>query len=134
MDMNLINKVTKDQVKLDMPEIRTGDTVKVYVKVREGQKERIQLFEGLVMKTQGRGVQRTVTVRKISYGIGVERAFPINSATIDKIEVVKHAKVRQSRIYYMRNLRGKSARLKEIRVNKTKTPTIRKSAARKAAK
>ncbi len=118
MDMNLINKVTKDQIKTDLPEIKTGDTVKVYVKVREGQKERIQLFEGLVIKTQGRGVQRTVTVRKISYGIGVERAFPLNSATIDNIEVVKHAKVRQSRIYYMRNLRGKSARLKEIRVKK----------------
>ncbi len=130
MDMNLVNKVTQDQIKQDLPEITTGDTVKIFVKVREGQKERIQLFEGLVIKTQGRGVQRTVTVRKISYGIGVERAFPINSASIANIEVVKHAKVRQSRIYYMRNLRGKSARLKEIRVTK---PTSKRRTNKKVA-
>ncbi len=118
MDMNLVNKVTQHQMKQDLPEVNTGDTVKVYVRVREGQKERIQLFEGLVIKTQGRSSRLAITVRKISYGIGVERSFPVHSPVISKIEIVKHAKVRQSRIYYMRELRGKSARLKEIRVTK----------------
>ncbi|MCX5784657.1 MAG: 50S ribosomal protein L19 [Elusimicrobia bacterium] len=92
---------------------RTGDTVKVHTKVVEGESERIQVFDGVVISRRGSGIAETITVRKISYGVGVERIFPINSPRIDKIEVVKAGKVRRSKIYYLRELAGKSARLEE---------------------
>ena len=112
INQDLIKKVTEKQFKTNVPEFRTGDTIKVHVKIKEGNKERIQMFEGFVLKTAGTGNSKTVTVRKESYGIGVERTFPINSPVVADIEVVKRAKVRQSRIYYMRDRKGKSARLK----------------------
>ena len=94
---------------------RPGDTLKVHVKVIEGTRERIQLFEGVVIKRQGGGISETFTVRKISYGVGVERTFPLHSPKIDKIEVARRGKVRRAKLYYLRDLRGKAARIKEIR-------------------
>ena len=112
INQDLIKKVTEKQFKTDLPEYRTGDTVRVHVKIKEGDKERIQIFEGFVLKSTGTGNSKTITVRKESYGIGVERTFPVNSPIVAKIELVKTAKVRQSRIFYMRDRKGKSARLK----------------------
>ncbi|MDO3410722.1 50S ribosomal protein L19 [Saccharibacillus sp. CPCC 101409] len=113
--MNLIQALTEEQLRKDIPSFRPGDTLKVHVKVIEGTRERIQLFEGVVIKRKGGGIAETFTVRKISYGVGVERTFPINSPKIDKIEVVRHGKVRRAKLYYLRELRGKAARIKEIR-------------------
>ncbi|OWR27059.1 50S ribosomal protein L19 [Saccharibacillus sp. O23] len=113
--MNLIQALTQEQLRTDIPSFRPGDTLKVHVKVIEGSRERVQLFEGVVIKRQGGGIAETFTVRKISYGVGVERTFPINSPKIDKIEVVRHGKVRRAKLYYLRDLRGKAARIKEIR-------------------
>ncbi|NGZ75528.1 50S ribosomal protein L19 [Saccharibacillus alkalitolerans] len=113
--MNLIQALTQEQLRKDIPSFRPGDTLKVHVKVIEGSRERIQLFEGVVIKRKGGGIAETFTVRKISYGVGVERTFPINSPKIDKIEVVRHGKVRRAKLYYLRELRGKAARIKEIR-------------------
>ena len=111
----LIEEVTKDQLKTDIPAFRAGDTVRVHVKVVEGKRERIQLFEGVVIKRRGAGISDTFTVRKISYGVGVERTFPVHTPRIAKLEVVRRGKVRRAKLYYMRNLRGKAARIKEIR-------------------
>ncbi|WP_163579817.1 50S ribosomal protein L19 [Gracilibacillus saliphilus] len=111
----LIEEITKDQLKTDLPEFRAGDTVKVHVKVVEGNRERIQVFEGVVIKRQNGGISETFTVRKISYGVGVERTFPVHSPRIAKIEVSRRGKVRRAKLYYLRNLRGKAARIKEIR-------------------
>lgn len=113
--MDIIREITKDQLKNDVPAFRPGDTVKVHVKVREGQRERIQVFEGIVIRRNGGGVSETFTVRKISYGVGVERTFPLHSPNIDKIEVVRHGKVRRAKLYYLRKLTGKAARIKEVR-------------------
>ncbi|PWU68889.1 MULTISPECIES: 50S ribosomal protein L19 [Gracilibacillus] len=111
----LIEEITKDQLRTDLPEFRAGDTVKVHVKVVEGNRERIQVFEGVVIKRQNGGISETFTVRKISYGVGVERTFPVHSPRIAKIEVSRRGKVRRAKLYYLRNLRGKAARIKEIR-------------------
>lgn len=111
----LIEEITKEQLRTDHPEFRPGDTVKVHVKVVEGNRERIQVFEGVVIKRQNGGISETFTVRKISYGVGVERTFPVHSPRIDKIEVSRRGKVRRAKLYYLRNLRGKAARIKEIR-------------------
>ncbi|MDQ1913265.1 50S ribosomal protein L19 [Paenibacillus sp. GD4] len=113
--MNLIQEITKEQLRQDIPSFRPGDTLKVHVKVIEGSRERIQLFEGVVIKRRGGGISETFTVRKISYGVGVERTFPINSPKIDKIEVARRGKVRRAKLYYLRGLRGKAARIQEIR-------------------
>ncbi|WP_284638996.1 50S ribosomal protein L19 [Paenibacillus silviterrae] len=113
--MNLIQEITKEQLRQDIPSFRPGDTLKVHVKVIEGTRERIQLFEGVVIKRRGGGISETFTVRKISYGVGVERTFPINSPKIDKIEVARRGKVRRAKLYYLRGLRGKAARIQEIR-------------------
>lgn len=110
-----IAEITKEQLKTDLPEFRPGDTVKVHVKVIEGSRERIQVFEGIVIKRRGSGISETFTVRKISYGVGVERTFPVHSPKIAKLEVVRRGKVRRAKLYYLRNLRGKAARIKEIR-------------------
>jgi len=108
--MDLIKLLEQEQMKKDFPEFRPGDSVKVHVKVVEGGRERIQIFEGVVIKRRGGGMRETFTVRRISYGVGVERTFPIHSPRIDRIEVVRRGKVRRARLFY---LRGKAARIKE---------------------
>ena len=110
----LINEITAQYLK-ERPSFRPGDTVKVFVKIIEGDTHRIQVFEGLVIKRQGSGVSETFTVRKISYGIGVERTFPVHTPNIDHIEVVRKGKVRRAKLHYIRNLSAKAARLKERR-------------------
>jgi len=111
--VDLITAVEQEQLKKDIPDFRPGDTVKVYTKVVEGGRERIQVFEGLVIARKGGGLRETFTVRKISYGVGVERVFMLHSPRIDRIEVVKKGRVRRAKLYYMRNLKGKAARIKE---------------------
>ncbi|CDQ40136.1 MULTISPECIES: 50S ribosomal protein L19 [Virgibacillus] len=111
----IIENITKDQLRTDHPDFRPGDTVKVHVKVVEGSRERIQVFEGVVIKRQNGGISETFTVRKLSYGVGVERTFPMHSPRIDKIEVSRRGIVRRAKLYYLRNLRGKAARIKERR-------------------
>jgi large subunit ribosomal protein L19 len=113
--MDIIREVTKDQLRSDIPDFRPGDTVRVHVKVREGQRERIQVFEGIVIRRRGSGISETYTVRKISYGVGVERTFPLHSPKVEKIEVVRRGKVRRAKLYYLRGLSGKAARIKEVR-------------------
>ncbi|GAK38536.1 50S ribosomal protein L19 [Paenibacillus urinalis] len=113
--MNIVQAITQEQLRKDLPNFRPGDTVKVHVKVIEGTRERIQLFEGVVIKRRGGGISETFTVRKISYGVGVERTFPLHSPKIDKLEVARRGKVRRAKLYYLRELRGKAARIKEIR-------------------
>lgn len=105
--------VEKDNIKSDIPDFQIGDTIKVHVVIREGEKERIQIFRGDVIARKGSSVEETFTVRKISFGIGVERIFPLHSKMIRTIEVIRHGKVRRAKLYYLRNLRGKAARLKE---------------------
>ncbi|GAB1155543.1 MULTISPECIES: 50S ribosomal protein L19 [Paenibacillus] len=113
--MNIVQAITQEQLRKDIPSFRPGDTLKVHVKVIEGTRERIQLFEGVVIKRRGGGISETFTVRKISYGVGVERTFPLHSPKIDKIDVARRGKVRRAKLYYLRELRGKAARIKEIR-------------------
>jgi large subunit ribosomal protein L19 len=115
MNLNLVNEITKTQLRTDIPEFRPGCTVRVDVRIKEGDKSRIQAFEGLVIVKQGSGIGETFTVRKISSGVGVERTFPIHSPIIDKITVVRKGKVRRSKLFYLRGLSGKAARIKEIR-------------------
>ncbi|RKJ31159.1 50S ribosomal protein L19 [Butyricicoccus sp. 1XD8-22] len=112
---NIIAEITKEQLRSDLPTFRPGDTVRVHVKVIEGTRERIQVFEGVVIKRRGGGISETFTVRKISYGVGVERTFPVHTPKIAKLEVIRRGKVRRAKLYYLRNLRGKAARIKEIR-------------------
>ncbi len=114
MNTNIVNEVTARQLKKDVPAFSSGDTVKVYVRIIENNKERIQVFQGVVMQRRGSGVSETFTVRKISSGVGVERTFPVNSPVISKIELVKRGKVRRSRITYLRKRSGKAARIKEV--------------------
>ena len=111
--MNYIDKFEQEQMKTEVPEIRIGDKVKVSTKIVEGDKQRIQLFEGIVIGRHKGNNRETITVRKVSYGVGVERVFPVHSPNIEKIEVVSHSKVRRDKLYYLRNLQGKAARLKE---------------------
>ncbi len=111
--MKSIELFEKDYLKESVPQIQIGDTVKVHHKIVEGAKERIQVFQGVVIGMKGAGINTTLTVRKISFSIGVEKIYPIHSPRIDKIEVVRHSKVRRAKLYYLRDLSGKSARLKE---------------------
>ena len=111
----LINELTKSQLKTDVPDFRPGDTVRVHVRVVEGTRERIQMFEGVVIKRKGTGISATYTVRKISSGVGVERTFPVHTPRVAEIEVVRHGAVRRAKLYYLRNLHGKAARIKEAR-------------------
>jgi large subunit ribosomal protein L19 len=111
----IIREITKEHLKSDLPAFRPGDTVRVHLKVVEGQRERIQIFEGVTIKRRGSGVSETFTVRKISYGVGVERTLPLHSPKIDKIEVIRYGKVRRAKLYYLRDRVGKAARIKEIR-------------------
>src|SRR5699024_2599226 len=109
----LIEAVTKDQLRTDIPTFRAGDTLRVHVRIVEGNRERIQVFEGVVIKRRGGGISETFTVRKLSYGVGVERTFPVHTPKIEKIEVKRRGKVRRAKLYYLRSLRGKAARIKE---------------------
>ena len=110
--MNTIDALTQDYMKTDVPEIRVGDTVKVHIKIKEGSRERIQIFEGFVLKKQNGGIAENFTVRRIASGVGVEKTFPVHSPKTDKIEVVKHGFVRRAKLNYMRERTGKSARIK----------------------
>ncbi len=112
---NILDVLEQEQMKSDVPALRPGDTVAVHVKVVEGTRERIQVFEGLVIKIKGGGIRETFTVRRVAYGVGVERTFPVHSPRIDKIVVKRHGKVRRAKLYYLRNLTGKAARIKEVR-------------------
>ncbi len=114
--MNIIENLEKEQMRLDIPDFKSGDTVKVHARIKEGDKERIQVFQGVVIRKRKGKTGATFTVRKVSYGIGVERIFPLHSPAIDRIEIVTRGKVRQGRLYYLRNLRGKAARIKEKRI------------------
>lgn len=113
MNMNLVNEITASQLRSDLPEFKSGDTVRVHVKITEGEKTRIQMYEGLVISIRGGGVSSTFIVRKMSGAIGVERTFLFNSPIIAKIEVLKKGKVRRNKIFYIRKLSGKAARIKE---------------------
>ncbi|MBP8625524.1 MAG: 50S ribosomal protein L19 [Syntrophorhabdaceae bacterium] len=110
-----IDLIEKEHMRLDLPEVDVGNNVKVFTKIFEGDKERIQMFEGVVIKKRGGNTRATFTVRKISYGIGIEKTFPVHSPLIEKIEVTSKSKVRRARLYYLRNLKGKAAKLKEKR-------------------
>lgn len=111
----LIQDITKEQLRSDIPDFRSGDTVRVHAKVVEGSRERIQLFEGVVIKRHGSGISATYTVRKMSNGVGVERTFPLNTPRVEQIEVIRHGRVRRSKLYYLRTRTGKAARIKERR-------------------
>ena len=111
--MDLMKALRDSQVKADRPEIAIGDYVKVHVKVKEGSRERIQVFEGTVIAKKHGGVEETFTVRRVSYGVGVEKIFPVNSPIIDKVEPVRHGKVRRAKLYYLRSRVGKAAKVKE---------------------
>jgi ribosomal protein L19 len=113
--VNIIDVLEKEQLRSDIPEFRAGDTVKVHVKVVEGSRERIQVFEGLVINRQGGSVRETFTVRRIASGVGVERVFPLHSPRLAKIEVTRRGIVRRAKLYYLRNLTGKAARIREKR-------------------
>ncbi|MBE7037709.1 MAG: 50S ribosomal protein L19 [Ruminococcaceae bacterium] len=111
--MDILNSLTQDQIRTDLPQLNVGDTVKVHVKVTEGNRERIQVFEGTIICKKHGGISETFTVRRISYGVGVERTFPVNSPKIAKIEVVRSGKVRRAKLYYIRERVGKAAKVKE---------------------
>ena len=113
--MNIIEVLEREQLNANIPSFKPGDTVRVHVKVIEGSRERIQVFEGLVIKRQGGSSRETFTVRRVSYGVGVERTFPVHSPRIEKIEVMRRGIVRRAKLYYLRNLTGKAARIKEKR-------------------
>jgi large subunit ribosomal protein L19 len=115
--MRAIEQLEKEQMRMDIPEFRAGDTVKVHVKIKEGEKERIQVFEGIVIRKRQGASRASFTVRKVSYGVGVERIFPTHSPAIDHIEVMQKGKVRRAKLYYLRGLKGKAARIKEQRTN-----------------
>ena len=114
--MDIIETLEKEQMRLDVPDFKPGDTIKVHARIKEGEKERIQVFQGVVIRKRKGNTGATFTVRKVSYGIGVERIFPIHSPSIDKVEIVSRGRVRRGRLYYLRQLRGKAARIKEKRM------------------
>lgn len=113
--MNIIDQIEKEQLRNDIAPFNIGDTVRVSVKVKEGDKERIQAYEGVVIAKKGSSIRETFTVRRVSFGIGVERTFPLHSPKIDKVVVIRKGKVRRAKIYYIRNLSGKAAKVKEVR-------------------
>ena len=115
--METVKQMEREMMRLDLPSFFPGDTVKVHVKIKEGEKERIQAFQGVVISKRKGLANATFTVRKVSYGIGVERIFPLHSPVIDRIEVLTHGRVRRSKVYYLRKLKGKAARLKEKKVS-----------------
>lgn len=118
--MNKTDLIEKPFLRTDIPEFRPGDTVKVHVRVVEGSRERVQVFQGVVIRRQNGGIRETFTVRKISFGVGVERTFPVHSPSIAKLEIVQRGRVRRAKLYYLRDLRGKKARIKERRIDDVK--------------
>lgn len=116
----LIDEITQEQLRSDIPDFRPGDTVRVHAKVVEGDRERIQLFDGVVIQRRGAGISETYTVRKMSSGVGVERTFPVHTPRVAKIEVLRQGKVRRAKLFYLRDLHGKAARIPERRRNKQK--------------
>ena len=115
--MNILDRIDLEQMRFDMPDFRPGDTVKVHIRIIEGNKERVQVFQGVVLKRKRGAMNATFTVRKISHGVGVEKTFALHSPRIDKVEVVTLGRVRRSRLYYLRELRGKAARIRERGIN-----------------
>ncbi|MGL4382525.1 MAG: 50S ribosomal protein L19 [Bacilli bacterium] len=115
MNLGIVKEITNKQLKKDLPIVTSGDSVKIHVKIVEGARERIQIFEGVVIKVQGGGISQTYTVRKISNGVGIERTFPMHSPRVEKIEVLRHGKVRRNKLFYLRDRQGKAARIKERR-------------------
>ena len=113
--MNLIDTIEAGELKKEASEVRIGDTVRAHIRIIDGEKERVQVFEGIVIRLHGGGVRETMTLRKVSFGVGVERILPLYSPRLEKVEIVKRAKVRQAKLYFLRELRGKAARLKELR-------------------
>lgn len=111
--MDLVKVLAEQQIKTDLPELKIGDTVKVHAKIKEGNRERIQVFEGTIIAMKHTGINKTVTVRRISYGVGVEKTFPVHSPNIAKFEVIRHGKVRRAKLYYLRGRVGKAAKVKE---------------------
>ena len=114
--MNIMEKIEAESMRYDMPDFRAGDTVKVYIRIIEGAKERVQIFEGVCIRRKRGTMDANFTVRKISHGVGVEKTFPLHSPKLEKVEIVSRGLVRRSRLYYLRNLRGKAARIREKRV------------------
>ena len=119
--MNTLDVLDADQLRDDIPGFRPGDTVKVHVRVIEGNRSRIQVFQGVVIRRQGGGIRETFTVRKVSFGVGVERTFPVHTPVVEKIEVLTRGDVRRAKLYYLRNLRGKAARIKELDTRRATT-------------
>ena len=111
--MDILRAITQEQLRTDLPELQIGDYVKVYIKIKEGNRERIQMFEGTLIAMKHGGIQQTFTVRRVSYGVGVEKTFPVHSPKIDHIEIVRHGKVRRAKLYYLRDRVGKAAKVKE---------------------
>lgn len=111
--MNLVSKIGQEQIRTDLPKLNIGDTARVYVKVKEGARERVQMFEGTIIQKKHGGIQETFTVRRVSYGVGVEKSFPVNSPNIDHIDIVRKGKVRRAKLFYLRDRVGKSAKVKE---------------------
>ncbi len=111
--MNRLDSIEQQQIKENIPNFQAGDTIKVHVRIKEGNKERLQVFEGVVIARKHGGIRETVTVRKVSFGVGVERIFPLHATIVDHIDVVRRGKVRRAKLYYLRDLRGKAARIKE---------------------
>jgi large subunit ribosomal protein L19 len=130
--MNRTDLIEQPFLRSDLPELRPGDTVKVHVRVVEGNRERVQVFQGVVIRRSGGGIRETFTVRKISFGVGVERTFPLHSPSISKLELVQRGRVRRAKLYYLRDLRGKKARIKERRVDDAKLAAM-EATARQAA-
>ncbi|AYD40048.1 50S ribosomal protein L19 [Clostridium fermenticellae] len=112
--LEVIKQIEAEQIRNDLPQFNVGDTVKVHVRIKEGNRERIQVFEGIVLKRQNGGLRETFTVRRVAYGVGVERTFPVNAPIIEKLEVVRRGKVRRARLFYLRHRVGKAAKVKEI--------------------
>ncbi len=132
--MNLVDQIEQKEMKEKTPEVRIGDTVRVHIRIVEGNKERVQVVEGVLIKMRGSQNRKTITVRKVSFGVGVERIFPLHSPRVEKVEIVKHAKVRRAKLYYLRELRGTAARLKEVRIQspKKKSKSSKKKSKAKA--
>jgi len=114
--MNIIDQLEREQMRMDIPHLRAGDKVRVHYRIREGEKVRTQVFEGVIIAQKRGGVRASITVRKVSFGVGVERIFPIHSPFIEKIQVIGRSRVRRAKLYYLRQLKGKAARLKELRL------------------
>lgn len=129
--MNRLDSIEKLQIRDNVPEFQSGDSVRVHVRIQEGNKERLQVFEGVVIARKHGGIRETVTVRKVSFGVGVERIFPLNATVIDHIDVIRRGKVRRAKLYYLRNLRGKAARITE---RDTRNKDAAKAAVKKQSK